>query len=41
MARALLKARAGDTVTLVTPGGIDEIEVLDVRYEPLDTGYAA
>jgi transcription elongation factor GreB len=41
MARALLKARAGDTVTLVTPGGIDEIEVLDVRYEPLATGNAA
>jgi transcription elongation factor GreB len=38
MARALLKARAGDTVTLVTPGGTDEIEVLDVRYEPLATG---
>ena len=35
MARALLKARAGDTVTLVTPAGPEEIEVLDVRYEPL------
>jgi transcription elongation factor GreB len=35
MARALLKARAGDTVTLVTPAGVDEIEILDVRYEPL------
>jgi len=41
MARALLKARAGDMVTLVTPGGPDEIEVLDVRYEPLATGNAA
>src|SRR5258706_3256273 len=38
MARALLKARAGDTVTLVTPGGLEEIEVLDVRYEALATG---
>lgn len=35
MARALLKARAGDTVTLVTPAGPEEIEILDVRYEPL------
>jgi len=41
MARALLKARAGDIVTLVTPGGLDEIEVLDVRYETLATGNAA
>lgn len=35
MARALLKARAGDTVTLVTPAGLEEIEILDVRYEAL------
>jgi len=41
MARALLKAKAGDNVTLATPGGIEEIEVLDVRYEPLATGGAA
>ncbi|MEO7760831.1 MAG: transcription elongation factor GreB [Casimicrobiaceae bacterium] len=40
MARALLKARAGDIVTLVTPGGLDEIEVVDVRYEALATGNA-
>jgi transcription elongation factor GreB len=38
MARALLKARAGDTVTLVSPGGVEEIEVLDVRYQALATG---
>jgi len=38
MARALLKARAGDVVTLVTPAGPEEIEVLDVRYEPLAAG---
>ena len=38
MARALLKARAGDAVTLVTPGGVDELEILDVRYIPLSTG---
>jgi transcription elongation factor GreB len=32
IARALLKAREGDEVTLVTPGGVERIEVLDVRY---------
>jgi transcription elongation factor GreB len=41
MARALLKARAGDTVTLRTPGGSEELDVVDVRYVPLDTGIAA
>ena len=38
MARALIKAREGDTVTLHTPGGVEEIEILHVRYEPLATG---
>jgi len=38
MARALLKARAGDVVTLVTPAGSEEIEILDVSYEPLAAG---
>jgi len=32
MARALLKAREGDEVRLVTPGGVETIEVLEVRY---------
>jgi transcription elongation factor GreB len=32
IARALLKAREGDVVTLATPGGVREIEVLAVRY---------
>ena len=32
MARALLKARVGDEVTLMTPGGVERIEVLEVRY---------
>ena len=40
IARALLKARAGDTVTLRTPGGDEELEVVAVRYEPLATGEA-
>ena len=37
MARALLKAREGDTVTLKTPGGVEELDVLSVRYAGLDT----
>lgn len=32
VARALLKARAGDLVTLRTPAGAEEIEVLAVSY---------
>ena len=32
IARALLKARAGDAVKLVTPLGVQEVEVLEVRY---------
>ena len=32
IARALLKAREGDEVHLVTPGGTETIEVLEVRY---------
>jgi len=38
MARALIKAREGDTVTLQTPGGTEELEVAAVRYVPLETG---
>jgi len=36
VARALLKARAGDTVRLETPGGAEQLEILDVRYLPID-----
>jgi transcription elongation factor GreB len=32
VARALLKAREGDEVTLVTPAGVERIEVVRVRY---------
>lgn len=32
IARALLKARAGDEVTLLTPAGVERIEVVDVAY---------
>jgi transcription elongation factor GreB len=41
IARALLKAREGDTVQLRTPGGIEELDVVVVRYEPLATGEGA
>jgi transcription elongation factor GreB len=37
MARALIKAREGDTVTVRTPGGIEELDVIEVRYAPLAT----
>lgn len=32
VARALLKARVGDVVRLVVPGGTQELELLDVQY---------
>ena len=34
IARALLKAREGDEVQLMTPGGLEQVEVLSVRYPP-------
>jgi transcription elongation factor GreB len=37
MARALLKAREGDVVSLRTPAGVEELEVVTVRYAPLAT----
>jgi transcription elongation factor GreB len=36
IARALIRARAGDTVNLVTPGGVEALDILEVRYLPLD-----
>lgn len=32
VARALIKAREGDTVVLRTPGGVEELDILVVRY---------
>jgi transcription elongation factor GreB len=32
IARALIKAREGDTVVLRTPGGSEELEILEVSY---------
>ncbi|MGF6657724.1 transcription elongation factor GreB [Paraburkholderia youngii] len=36
IARALLKAKVGDTVTLFTPAGPQPIDILDVKYPPPD-----
>jgi transcription elongation factor GreB len=36
VAKALLKARAGDRVMLKTPAGPEELEILEVRYDPID-----
>jgi transcription elongation factor GreB len=33
LARALMKAREGDSVTLHAPGGREELDILEVRYE--------
>ena len=33
LARALMKSGAGDRVILRAPGGTDELQILDVRYE--------
>jgi transcription elongation factor GreB len=36
IARALMKARPGDAVTLRAPGGIEALEVISVRYERIE-----
>lgn len=33
LARALMKARSGDAVVLHAPGGREELDIVDVRYE--------
>ena len=37
MARALTKAREGDVVTLMTPAGKRELEIIDVRYQEISS----
>jgi transcription elongation factor GreB len=37
LARALMKARDGDTVVLHAPGGREELDILEVRYEAVVT----
>ena len=36
MARALLKAREGETVSVQTPDGRREVEIVEVRYQAID-----
>ncbi len=36
IARALLRAREGDTVRLNTPNGVQELDVLEIRYDAID-----
>jgi transcription elongation factor GreB len=36
IARALMKSREGDLVSLRTPAGVDELEVLQVSYDPIE-----
>jgi transcription elongation factor GreB len=35
IAKALMKATVGDVVTLRTPGGTEQLEVVDIRYDEL------
>ena len=35
LARALMKAGVGDQVVLHAPGGTEQLEILDVRYQPI------
>ena len=35
IARALIKSREGDTVSLHTPAGVEQIEIVAVRYEAI------
>src|SRR5262245_39985784 len=36
IARVLIKARIGDVVTLRSPGGVEELEIIDVRYQAIE-----
>jgi transcription elongation factor GreB len=36
VAAALLKARVGDVVTLRTPAGLEQLEILHVTYSNID-----
>jgi transcription elongation factor GreB len=35
VARALIKAREGDVVTLHAPAGVEELEIMEVKYQPV------
>ena len=36
IARALLKAREGDVVRVAVPGGVEELEIVQVQYRTID-----
>ena len=36
IAKALLKSRAGDVVVLNSPGGVEQLEIVEVKYPPVD-----
>jgi len=36
VAKSLIKAREGDVVTLRSPGGVEELEIVEVKYLPID-----
>ena len=36
LAKALIKAREGDTITVKTPGGDENLEVTEVKYLPIE-----
>ena len=38
LARSLIKNREGDTVRFQSPSGWREIDIIEVRYEPIDIG---
>jgi transcription elongation factor GreB len=36
ISKALLKAREGDRVSVRTPAGIEDVDIIAVRYDPID-----
>ena len=36
IAKALLRRQPGDTARFATPGGVEQVEIVDVRYESID-----
>ena len=36
LARALMKAREGETVVLRAPGGVEELEIIDINYRAIE-----
>lgn len=36
LARALMKARSGDSVVLRAPGGVEALEIIEVRYQAVE-----